>query len=85
MQGRAIPHRMKLILRATTVLFVFDMADILPFRKKTPAEKHKGKTLCRSGFHKWEIRTEKKFDVKQGRLITVYQCIRCGKIKNTAI
>jgi hypothetical protein len=61
------------------------MADILPFRKKTPAEKHKGKTLCRSGFHKWQIVTEKKFDVKQGRLVTVYRCKRCGKEKNTAL
>jgi hypothetical protein len=61
------------------------MADILPFRKKTPAESHKGKTLCRSGFHKWLIVTEKKFDVKQGKLVTVYRCKRCGKQKNTAI
>jgi len=61
------------------------MADILPFRKKTPTEKHKGKTLCRSGFHKWQIVTEKKFDVKQGKLVTVYQCKRCGKQKNAAI
>jgi len=61
------------------------MADILPFRKKTPAEIHKGKTLCRSGFHKWQIVAEKKFDVKQGKLVTVYRCKRCGKQKNTAI
>jgi hypothetical protein len=57
------------------------MAKIIPFRKKTPAEKHKGKTLCRSGFHKWQIITEKKFDVKQGKLVTIYQCKRCGKQK----
>jgi len=61
------------------------MADILPFRKKTPAEKHKGKTLCRSGLHRWKILTERKFDVKQGRLVTVYRCERCGETKNTAI
>jgi len=61
------------------------MADILPFKKKTPAEKHKGKSLCRSGFHKWRVVTSKKFDVKQGRLVTVYQCERCDKVKNTAI
>jgi len=62
-----------------------DMADIIPFKKKSPAEKHKGKSLCRSGFHKWKILTERKFDVKQGRLVTVYQCTRCGKQKNAAI
>lgn len=61
------------------------MGDILAFKKKTAAERHKGKTLCRSGFHKWKILTEKKFDVKQGKLITVYQCTRCGKQKNTTI
>ena len=61
------------------------MGDILVFKKKTAAEKHKGKTLCRSGFHKWKILTEKKFDVKQGKLVTVYQCERCGKQKNMAL
>lgn len=61
------------------------MADILTFKKKTPAEKHKGKSLCRSGFHKWQILSERKFDVKQGKLVTVYQCKRCAKQKNTAL
>jgi len=61
------------------------MADILRFKKKTAAEKHKGKTLCRSGFHKWKILSERKFDVKQGKLVTAYQCIRCGKQKNTVL
>ena len=61
------------------------MGDILIFKKKTPSERHKGKTLCRSGFHKWEILTEKKFDVKQGKLLTTSQCKRCGKKKITAI
>ena len=57
------------------------MADILPFKRKSPAEKHKGKTLCRSGFHKWVVVTENKFDVKQGRLVTLYRCSRCGEEK----
>lgn len=61
------------------------MADILTFKKKTPAEKHKGKSLCRSGFHKWEILSSSRFDVKRGKLVTAYQCKRCGKQKNTAI
>lgn len=61
------------------------MADILKFKKKTPSEKHKGKTLCRSGFHKWQVVTKKQFDVKQGKLVTAYECSRCGKNKNTAI
>ena len=60
------------------------MADILKFKKKTPAEKYKGRSLCRSGFHKWELLTERKFDVKQGKLVSAYQCRRCGKTKNRA-
>ncbi|HHO59956.1 MAG TPA: hypothetical protein ENJ64_06900 [Thiotrichales bacterium] len=61
------------------------MADILAFRKKTPAQKHKGRALCRSGFHQWQTLNEKTFDVKQGKLVTAYRCKRCGALKNTAI
>ena len=57
------------------------MADILPFRKPSPKQKHKGKTLCRHGHHKWAVDKEKQFDVKKGKLVTVYRCKRCGKIK----
>ena len=60
------------------------MADIIPFKKKKPSEKHKGNTLCKRGFHKWEVVTEQQFDVKQGRLVTVYKCKRCGAVKNEA-
>lgn len=61
------------------------MADILTFKKKKLSERHKGKNLCRSGFHKWEVLKEKKFDVKQGKLVTAYHCKRCGKQKTIAI
>lgn len=54
------------------------MADILPFKRKTLAERHKGKTLCRSGLHKWEPCKEKQFDSRQGKLVTLYRCRRCG-------
>lgn len=57
------------------------MAVILPFKRPSPMEKHKGKSLCREGFHKWKVVTEKKFDVKQGKLVTLYECARCGKTK----
>ncbi len=60
------------------------MADVLPFKKKTLKEKHRGNTLCRNGHHKWQVDTEKRFDVKQGRLVTSYRCIRCGKTRNEA-
>lgn len=60
------------------------MGDILPFKKKKASEKHEKRIMCQSGFHKWEIVTGQKFDVKQGKLISVYKCKRCGKIKNEA-
>lgn len=37
------------------------------------------KTLCRAGFHKWQVVTEGRFDVKQGKLLTAERCIRCGE------
>ncbi len=57
------------------------MGDVLPFKRPSAKEKHKGKTLCRSGFHKWLVVKERQFDVKQGRLITLYRCSRCGEEK----
>lgn len=58
------------------------MGDILPFKKPKASEKHKGKTLCGDGFHKWEVLQEKQFDVKRGRLVTLYRCSRCGATKS---
>ena len=37
------------------------------------------KTLCRSGFHKWRVETEGRFDVKQGKLLTAERCTCCGE------
>jgi len=53
------------------------MGEILPFRKRKPGERSRGLTLCREGFHKWQIWQKKQFDVKAGKLITVYRCARC--------
>ena len=58
------------------------MGKVLKFKKIKPSEKHKGKSLCKHGFHKWEVVTGQKFDVKQGRLLTVSRCERCGLTKN---
>jgi hypothetical protein len=55
------------------------MADILNFKIPKASERHKGKGLCREGFHKWEVDKQSVFDVKQGRLVTSYHCKRCGK------
>jgi hypothetical protein len=60
------------------------MGDVLRFRKPTPGEKHRGKGLCRSGFHKWEIVQEKQFDVRAGKLVTLYRCSRCGASRTDA-
>lgn len=60
------------------------MGDVIRFKKPKAAAKAQGKTLCRSGFHKWLVSKEQQFDVKQGRLVTVYHCSRCGVSKSTA-
>jgi hypothetical protein len=60
------------------------MGNVVQFKRPSISEKHKGNTLCRSGFHKWKIVQEKQFDVKQGKLVTVYQCERCAVTKSTA-
>lgn len=58
------------------------MGDVIPFKKPKPSEKHKGKTLCKNGFHKWEVDKKQVFNVKLGRLVTVYRCKRCGELKH---
>ncbi|MHB8534284.1 MAG: hypothetical protein ACYDBW_02425 [Sulfuricaulis sp.] len=55
------------------------MGDVVKFKKPSLQKKGEGTTLCRSGFHRWKVVTEKKFDVKQGKLVTLLQCERCGK------
>jgi hypothetical protein len=58
-----------------------DMGEIVRFQKPTLKAKSEGKTLCKSGFHKWRVQTARKFDVKQGRLVTVERCERCGQTR----
>lgn len=58
------------------------MADIIPFRKPKASPKPKDTTLCRSGFHQWKVDNSQAFDVRQGKLVTVYRCERCGATKN---
>lgn len=57
------------------------MADILPFKRPRASEKHRGKTLCREGHHKWVVDKDSHFDSRQGRLVTRYRCARCGKFR----
>jgi hypothetical protein len=61
------------------------MADILPFKpRKSAKPAGKGSSLCREGHHSWQVETNNRFDVKQGKLVTTYQCRRCGTTKTTA-
>jgi hypothetical protein len=57
------------------------VGDVVKFQKPGLKAKAEGKTLCKSGFHLWRILSGRKFDVKQGRLVTVLRCARCGKEK----
>jgi len=60
------------------------MAEILPFKRPSLQEKHRGKTLCKSGFHKWVVEKQLPFDVKSGKLVTLYRCSRCGATRTEA-
>lgn len=60
------------------------MGDVIPFKKPSLADKAKAHTMCKNGFHKWKVVTDQKFDVKQGRLVTLSRCSRCGKEKTDA-
>jgi hypothetical protein len=61
------------------------LADVIEFRKPSLKDKHKGNTLCRRGHHKWLLDKDRRFDVKQGRLVTVYRCSRCGQERVKAL
>lgn len=54
------------------------MGEVVRFKKPKASEKHANKALCRAGFHKWQAQPGTPFDVKLGRLVTVYRCQRCG-------
>ena len=50
-------------------------------RRTTAQSKAKGVTLCNRGFHKWVDEPKKQFDVKQGKLVSIARCKRCGSQK----
>lgn len=54
------------------------MSKVVPFKRPSLKEKARGRTLCDSGFHKWQIDQKKQFDVKRGKLVTIRRCARCG-------
>lgn len=61
------------------------VGEVLPFKKPKLSERFKGRSLCKSGFHKWVIVQDQRFDVKQGKLVTLSQCRRCGKTKTELV
>lgn len=48
------------------------------FRKRKRRQSGSHTTLCRRGFHKWRFDDRKQFDVKEGKLISIERCERCG-------
>ena len=56
------------------------MNNVIQFKKTSLKDKHKGRTLCKSGFHKWQV-IETPFSVKKGKLLSTYRCSRCGETK----
>ena len=60
------------------------MGEVIKFVRPALKDKHKGKTLCKNGFHKWVVDQNKQFDVKSGKLVTIYKCERCGAVKTKA-
>jgi len=63
-----------------------DMGDIVKgnFGKPAHLAKIKRSSLCQSGHHRWVVDTAKRFDVKQGKLVTLRKCSKCGKTKTSA-
>jgi len=65
------------------------MSDIVDFerakkrvqkqRKQLKQSAGRKQLLCKNGHHKWEVQTQRRFDVKEGRLATDYRCVHCGK------
>jgi hypothetical protein len=60
------------------------VGEVIAFKRPSPAQKHKGKILCKSGFHKWEVVQGNPFDSKSGKLVSSYHCPRCGATRTEA-
>jgi len=58
-----------------------DVVSLQKFRRDQLRKKGKKATLCGNGMHSWALVTNSRFDVKQGKLVTVYRCKRCQQEK----
>ncbi len=68
-----------------------NVVELRPGKRSTIAvakaergKRAKGKTLCGRGFHRWKVAKERPFDVKQGKLVTLERCERCGKERTSS-
>ncbi len=59
------------------------VVSIAELRKARQRERARS-SLCREGHHKWQVVKERQFDVKRGKLVTLYRCQRCGAERVTA-
>lgn len=60
--------------------------DVIAFpgkRARTARRKAKSKSLCREGYHRWQVDKQSRFDTHSGKLITTRVCERCGIKKTT--
>jgi hypothetical protein len=60
------------------------MTNVIPLKPRKPP-KALAKGLCQHGFHKWVIWQDKQFDSRQGKLVTVFRCERCGEQRVKAV
>jgi len=61
-----------------------EIRSLKAFKKEQQKKQAAGNTLCRSGHHKWQLEADTVFDSRQGKLVTRYRCVRCGKVKTRA-
>ncbi len=59
-----------------------EIVSLAKRRRRNRREAAAGKTLCRIGRHKWEIDQSAPFAVREGRLLTIRICARCGAKKS---
>lgn len=60
------------------------MSKVVSFQKAKKARQKRISPLCREGFHNWQPVKNTGFDVKQGKLVTLLRCARCGAEKTEA-
>jgi hypothetical protein len=53
------------------------------FGKAAQRERVKRSSLCQNGHHQWLVDKKKQFDVKQGKLVTLSRCSKCGKTRSS--